>query len=43
VFGVSLGGFVLAILKALVASRVHDPNSASFIAPPGKHAAPERN
>lgn len=41
VLGVSAGGFVLAILKALVASRVHDPQSASLVDLPGKHAAPE--
>jgi hypothetical protein len=40
VFGVSLGGFVLAILKAVVASKLNDPNSASLIEldPPGRHS-----
>lgn len=39
VLGVSLGGAVLSVLKSLVASRVHDPVSASLVDLPGKHAA----
>lgn len=41
VFSVSAGGFVLAILKALVASKIHNPDSASLVDLPGDHAAPE--
>lgn len=41
VFGVAAGGAVLSLLKSLVASKVNDPNSASLVDLPGKHAAPE--
>lgn len=40
VLGVSLGGAALSLLKSLVASRVNDPQSASLVDLPGKHAAP---
>ena len=40
VFGVAAGGAFLALLKALVASKVNDPESASFVDLPGRHAAP---
>lgn len=41
VLGVSLGALVLSILKSLVASKLHDPDSASLVDldTPGKHAA----
>jgi len=35
------GAAVLSVLKSLVASRVNDPDSASLVDLPGKHAAPE--
>lgn len=41
VLGVAAGGFVLAIIKALIASRIHNPDSASLVDLPGDHAAPE--
>lgn len=43
VMGVSLGALALSVLKSLVASKMHDPNSASLVDldTPGKHAAPE--
>lgn len=43
VMGVSLGALALSVLKSLVASQVHDRNSASLVDLdlPGKHAAPE--
>lgn len=31
VFGVSLGGLLLSLLKSLVASKVNDPASASLV------------
>jgi hypothetical protein len=33
------GAAVLSVLKSLVASRVNDPESASLVDLPGKHAA----
>jgi hypothetical protein len=33
------GGAVLSVLKSLAASRLNDPNSASLVDLPGKHAA----
>lgn len=39
VFGVAAGGAVLSLLKSLVASKVNDPESASLVDLPGKHAA----
>lgn len=39
VLSVAAGGALLSVLKSLVASKVHDPNSASLVDLPGKHAA----
>ena len=39
VLGVSAGALLLSYLKSLIASKIHDPNSASLIDLPGKHAA----
>lgn len=41
VLGVSVGALLLSVLKSLVASQVHDRNSASLVDldTPGKHAA----
>lgn len=41
VVGVAAGGALLAVLKALVASKLNDPQSASLVDLPGQHAAPE--
>lgn len=41
VFGVAAGGALLSLLKSLVASKVNDPESASLVDLPGKHASPE--
>jgi hypothetical protein len=39
VLSVAGGGALLSVLKSLVASKVHDPESASLVDLPGKHAA----
>jgi hypothetical protein len=41
VFGVAAGGALLSLLKSLVASKVNDPESASLVDLPGRHAHPE--
>lgn len=43
VMGVSLGALVLSVLKSLVASKLHNPDSASLVDldTPGQHAARE--
>ena len=37
--GVSAGTGLISLAKALVAGRLHDPDSASLVDLPGKHAA----
>lgn len=39
VFGAAVGTGLVSLLKALVAKRVNDPDSASLVDLPGKHAA----
>lgn len=39
--GAGVGTGFVSLLKALVASKVNDPQSASLVDLPGQHAAPE--